>query len=165
MPKKLNSFILSDSLIQKMKTGVEKAKTINKEVGFLLCSDNEELHDDSQCIGNECELAMPLTCSKGRKVGSFHAHTESTDPSIRDIYDTYKFGIGCIGSTEQKKIKCHIRKDKTPKPEDIEIIRSSIEKFEEPLFVRSEIDTKSYWEWIRIRGRLRRQYLDTVDIV
>lgn len=165
MSKKLNSFILSDSLIQKMKTGIEKAKTINKEAGFLLCSDNEELHDESQCIGTECELEMPLTCSKGRKVGTFHTHTESTDPSIMDIYDIYKFGIGCIGSTEQKKIKCHIRKDKIPRLEAVDVIRSSVAQFEEPLFVKPEIDTKSYWEWVRAKRGLKRLYLDTIDIV
>lgn len=165
--KKLNSFILPDSIIQKMKDKIQEAKIKDIEIGFNLCSDNSQLHDESLRTGTEYELRMPDTCSKGRKVGSFHTHVESTDPSIMDIYDTYRFGIGCIGSIEEKKIKCHIRKDKTPKQEDMEIIKSNITKFEEPLFtlVNPEKAGENYLKWILTRSELKNRYLNTIDII
>lgn len=164
--KKLNSFILPNNIIQKMKDKIQEAKIKDIEIGFNLCSDNNQLHDESLRTATEYELRMPDTCSKGRKVGSFHTHVESTDPSITDIYSIYKSGMQCIGSTREKKIRCYIRKDKTPRQEDIEIIRSNMTKFEEPLFtlVNPEKAGENYWKWILTRSELKNRYLDTIDI-
>lgn len=150
-----------------MKDKIEEAKIRDVEVGFNICAENGQLHDESHCVGTECEIEMPETCLKGTKVGIFHTHAESLEPSITDIFHSYAFGINCIGSIEKKKIRCHIRKDKIPNPKDMKVIESNILRFEEPLltFKGTEKDIENYRRWIRVRNDLKKDYLNTIDIV
>jgi len=163
MPIKLNSFILPDSIIKKMKDKIEDARIKDVEVGFNLCAEDNELYDESHCVGTECEIEMPEKCSRGTKVGIFHTHSESLQPSMSDIAHAYKFGMNCIGTVETKKIRCHIRKDKTHNEKDRESIISNIVRFEDPLSYREDLE--SYRRWIRARNILQDKYLNFIDII
>jgi hypothetical protein len=53
MPVKLNSYLLSDNVINIMRNELEKTKLVKKELGFNLCKieASEELIDDVHCMG------------------------------------------------------------------------------------------------------------------
>lgn len=167
MSKKLNSFILPDNIIQKMKNKIEEARIKDVEVGFNLCTEDSKLHDEFHCTGSKCQITFPEKCIKGRKIGIFHTHLESLEPSMTDIYHAYEFGINCIGNIEQKKIRCHVRKDKIVREKNIQTIAYQITRFEEPLFTfeSTEREIEKYQRYIRARNDLKKRYLDTIDIV
>ena len=167
MSTKLNSFILPDSVIQKMKRNVEDSRTKDIEVGFNLCAENGNLHDENPCVGTECSVDIPKGCTRGKHVGLFHTHSNtSSEPSIQDIANAYHIGINCIGSTEEKCIKCYIRKDATHARENLETIIAALVRYESPLHLSKipEEDTKNYKKWINVRNDLKKHYLNTVEI-
>jgi len=167
MSTKLNSFILPDNVIQKMKRKVEDSRIKDIEVGFNLCTENGNLHDENPCTGTTCAVDIPKGCAKGRHVGLFHTHTyTSSEPSIQDIANTYQIGINCIGSTKEKNIKCYVRKDAAPTRENLETIVSALIRYESPLHLSEipEEDIKNYRKWIKVRNDLKRHYLNTVEI-
>jgi hypothetical protein len=168
MSTKLNSFILPDSVIQKMKRKVEDSRLKDIEVGFNLCEENGILHDENPCTGTECAVDIPKGCTRGKHVGLFHTHSyTSSEPSIQDIANAYQFGINCVGSTEEKGIKCYVRKDKTYKIEDLKTIIAALVRYESPLHLSEipEEDVKNYQKWIKVRNDLKKYYLHTIDIV
>ncbi len=115
MPKNLNSFVLTDNIIDIMKQKLKKTKDIQKELGFNLChiEGNKELKDDTHCIGTECTLPLEKACKTGNKIGTFHTHPkQDSQPSLPDLWGGYYYGVECIAGTKDKKIVCYIRKDK-----------------------------------------------------
>ena len=184
MTTKLNSFILPDSVIQKMKKNVDYSRFENIEFGFNLCSDSNNLedqkgqegqkgqkllHDEKQCLGNECSIDIPKGCEKGDHVGLFHTHAgSSSKPSILDILNAYKLSINCIGSTEENNIKCYVRKDKTYKTEERDNIIAAMISYEHPLLLSNippEEDIENYRKWTKARKELTLQYLNTVEVI
>lgn len=168
MPTKLNSFILPDNVIQKMKRKVEDSRIKDIEFGFNLCAENGNLHDENPCTGTACAVDIPKGCTRGKHVGLFHTHTHTnSEPSIQDIANAYLIGINCIGSTEEKSIKCHIRKDAIYTIENLETIVSSLIRYESPLHLSEipEEDIKNYNAWIKVRNDLKKHYLNTVETI
>lgn len=173
MSTKLNSFILPDSVIQKMKKNVDNSRFENIEFGFNLCSDDQKgqkvLHDEKPCLGNECSVDIPIGCEKGEHVGLFHTHvTASSKPSIRDILNTYKMSINCIGSVEEDSIKCYVRKDKSYKIEERNNIIAAMMIYESPLLssnIPPEKDIENYKKWTKARKELTQHYLSTVEVI
>jgi proteasome lid subunit RPN8/RPN11 len=168
MSTRLNYFILPDSVLQKMKKNIEESRIKDIEIGFNLCTENGNLHDENPCTGAQCSVDIPKGCNKGRYVGLFHTHPHSSsEPSIQDIANAYQIGINCIGSTEEKNIKCYVRKDASPTRENLETIVSALIRYESPLHLSEipEEDIKNYRKWIKVRNDLKRHYLHTVEIV
>ncbi len=189
MSTKLNSYTLPDSVIQKMKMYTIDSKDKDIETGFNLCADNEThdpnnkhktlnkhkiLHDEKHCSGSECTLDIPKGCEKGEHIGLFHTHVSaSSKPSIQDIFNAYYFGINCIGSVDERNIKCYIRKDKIPTKENIESIKSSIIRYENPLLppassklstLTPEEDIENYKKWTKVRNDLTEHYLHKIEV-
>lgn len=132
MPKNLNSFIISDKIIDIMKQKLKKTEEIKKELGFNLCKieNSNELIDDTHCIGTECTMPLTNTCKTGTKVGTFHTHPDSdSEPSFPDLWNGYHFGTECIGGTSDKKIVCYIRKDKDLNQETNKIFVANAARF------------------------------------
>lgn len=132
MPKNLNSFILSDNIIEIMKQKLKKTEDIKKELGFNLChiDDNNELKDDTHCIGSECNMPLAKTCKIGNKVGTFHTHPkEDSIPSLPDLWNGYFYGVECVGGTVDQKITCYVRKDKVRDPEINKVFAANAARF------------------------------------
>lgn len=106
---KLNSFLIPRDVIKKMQSSIESSLFNDKEVGFNLCRNNNDLVDDMHRTGNG-EIQTIRRCTKGEYVGMFHTHTGKSDLSFRDIANIYNDEIGCVGSTLDGLIYCHIRK-------------------------------------------------------
>ena len=159
MTIKLNSFILPDSVIQKMKVKIEDSRFKNIEVGFNLCTENGTIHDESPCTGTECSIRIPKGCKRGKHVGLFHTHPHtSSEPSIHDIANAYYIGISCIGSTEEKDIKCYVRKDKNYTKEGLENIIATSIRYESTSNI-----IQDHKKLIKVRNDLKNQYLNTID--
>jgi hypothetical protein len=152
MPAKLNSYILPDKIIQKMRSDVEDTKKMGLEIGFNLCikDTTEELQDEKRCVGSSCKLTgwKPGCQSKGKHVGIFHTHPMVpkiskgyTSPSMSDLIGAYQYGIMCIGGAGDNKIQCSIRKDKEADIKTILSIRADVEMYEKPLRQKHHITT------------------------
>lgn len=178
MSKNLNSFILSDRVIEIMKQKLKKTEEIHKELGFNLCQieGSNELQDDTHCIGSECKITLAKTCSVGTKVGLFHTHpgngTGTSDPSISDLHNAYYYGISCIGGVEDKRIRCDVRKDKTINAKDLKTFKYYSEQFG-PLDRQHKITSQKGYETLKakfremyyVREKLRTNYFNTIDII
>ena len=112
---KLNSFMLPIEVIKKMEGLIELSLANNKEMGFNLCKkDDNELIADSHHMGNEHELPIIRSCTKGKYVGHYHTHPPGgggrSNLSFNDIAHIYYDGIGCVAGTLDGLIYCHTRK-------------------------------------------------------
>jgi hypothetical protein len=133
MPKNLNSFILTDNIIEIMEQKLKKTEEINRELGFNLCKifGSNELKDDTHCIGSECRIPLEKTCKTGIKVGTYHTHTkQDSTPSLPDLWGGYYHGIEYIGGTDDQKITCYVRKDKDRDPKINKVFAANSLRFE-----------------------------------
>lgn len=117
MSTRLNSFILPDHIIEKMRENIETSRKKKIETGFSLCrkKDVMVLTQGTVCEGSKCEI-FPRTqkCLTKDEVfqGFYHTHpTEKARPSFGDIINMYRQGLGCIGSVKDNQINCYIRKN------------------------------------------------------
>ena len=184
MPKNLNSFILPDNVIQRMKVDIEDTKRLGVEIGFNLCTKDtsNELQDEKYCKGSSCKLTgwSPGCTSKGKHVGIFHTHTivpkksmGESSPSMSDITTAYRYGVMCIGGAGDNKIACIIRKDKTADPKIIKSIRADVEMYEKPFRHVFHITTrKGYEKYLSklrdltyTREKLQEKLFNTIEIV
>lgn len=150
-----------------MKESVDKSRKKDVEIGFNLCEENDQLHDEKNCIGEQCSVDVPKGCFNGKHVGLFHTHSRtSSEPSIMDIANAYLIGMNCIGSTEERSIKCYIRKDKDYVIEGLEKIITAKIRFEDPLHLSEfpEKDIENYKKWLKVRREIKTQFLKTIDI-
>jgi hypothetical protein len=114
---KLNSYILSDIVLKKMKYQQEESRNKKIEFGFALC---KEPDDNVLKIGNDCEgrekcvIRPQMKCKDGENyIGLYHTHPRHTsDPSLADMKNHYVDGFGCIGAGTNNIITCCERKDK-----------------------------------------------------
>jgi hypothetical protein len=116
MTIKLNSFILSDNIIDKMKKDLDETKIENREIGFIFClnlTDNI-LIDRGHCKGDGCKIVAHPFCKADEKfVGGYHTHPGNiSEPSIPDMVEMYRQKFECIGGGSDDKIKCYVRKDR-----------------------------------------------------
>ena len=157
MPTKLNSYILPDKVIQKMRSDIEDTKKIGLEIGFNLCTKDttEELQDEKRCVGSSCSLIgwKPGCESKGKQVGIFHTHPMipkrskgDSSPSMSDMIGAYQYGIMCIGGAGDNKIQCSVRKDKDADIKTIRSIRADVEMYEKPLKRKHHITTRKGYD-------------------
>lgn len=172
MSAKLNSFILSDNIIEKMKDKIEETRSKKIETGFSLCTerikdvrnkDDNILKIGNDCQGTECRISRPIQrCrEKDKYRGLFHTHPSGEiRPSLSDILSMYEDGIGCIGITKDdtKIIRCSARKDKISNEESRREIRKSYILFE---MLPSGITVKDYESEVE---RLTNKYFREIDI-
>jgi hypothetical protein len=108
MSTKLNSYNLSDKIIDLMKSLLSRSES--SEFGFTLCSDqNNNLHARNICSGKACEVNIEGKCDKEEKfAGTYHTHP--TSYSLASVADLIHCGIVpniCIGGKEDNKIRCY----------------------------------------------------------
>lgn len=176
MPKNLNSFILTDDIIDIMKQKTKKTEIIHRELGFNLCHIEgiNELKDDTHCIGTACSLPLENTCKIGKKVGTFHTHPSGdSTPSLPDLWGGYYHGIKCIGGVKDKKIACYIRKDKELDPKTNRIFAANATRFESLSATKEHHITKQrgyqiymskYRDLQYTTNFLQKKYFDVVNI-
>jgi hypothetical protein len=176
MPKSLNSFILTDNIIDVMKQKLKKTEDIHREFGFNLChvEGSNELKDDTHCIGKECSIQLEKTCKTGTKVGTFHTHPRAdSSPSLPDLLGGYYYGIECIGGIADKKIVCYVRKDKERNLETNKIFSTNTKRFKSLSTEIAHNITKQRGYKIHMaklrdlwytRDFLKKKYFDTINI-
>lgn len=74
---KLNSFILSDNIVRKMKEELVRSKDKNLEFGFVLCTkpDSNIIIDGQHYKGTESRITIKRQCGINEKiVGAYHTH-------------------------------------------------------------------------------------------
>lgn len=166
MTTNLNSFILPDSVIQKMKVKVEETKLKKVELGFGLCHPKRTnvLTAGEDCTGSQCALEPPRECDIGTFIGGFHTHprTGSDDPSISDLSIAYTHDVECIGSAIDDKIKCYL-KSGSKIPDEEERINKLSKEIEEPLGEKPTIE--EYEKWRNIRNDILNKYFKAIDII
>lgn len=128
MPKNINSFILPDKVIEKMKGQIEKTRDTKKEHGFWLCSKPDNvIIDRRHCEGSKCDLTIEGVCEEDeQKIGIYHTHPRNEsrmsaiDMKVVCEAAKEKNGeivpislISCIGSLNNE-INCFIKKKVQP---------------------------------------------------
>ncbi len=127
MPRQLNSFILPENIIKNMKDNIKETKKTKTELGFALCTDKDNLHDQkddsrtiktiktikkgTECVGTKCSIKVGKCKEDQIYVGNYHTHPR-THPtmSITDMVTGCSEKIECIGSVPFNNIRCFIRK-------------------------------------------------------
>ena len=106
MIRNINSYVLPDSILDKMIELVDKHIANHKEYGFNLClkKDNNIINGEV-CEGAKCSIEIEKSCKDNEEyIGSYHTHYLSFFPSALDLYSGYPDKITCIGDKE--KIVC-----------------------------------------------------------
>lgn len=171
MLRNINSFVLSNNIIKKMKDKIGESKKKRLELGFNLCTKGEtkELQDASHCIGTACEIEIKRTCEgKGNYVGKYHTHpTTSSSPSIQDLAIAYKEGIICVGGSTDNKIKCYVRKEKIIFKPTLEFIQTTRDVYERPIRKTKEDNRKKMLlkEMVHARKFILDNHFHTIDII
>ena len=117
MTKKINSFVLTDDIIERMGYHLERTRSTGLEHGFILCSkrtpDGEVLTDRGHCSGTKCDLRFEyvLTARDERVVGSYHTHPNSESiMSDADMKISCDHEIACVGGDKDNRIRCFVAK-------------------------------------------------------
>lgn len=107
----LNSFILPEDIVQKMKDKIAETRDKEIELGFSLCRTKSNIiRTGDDCTGTECKLESLKECRIGSYIGGYHTHPKgTTKPSITDLATAYNIGVECIGSVKEDDIKCIVR--------------------------------------------------------
>lgn len=128
MPKNIDSYILTDKVIEKMKGQIDKTRNSEIEHGFSLCSKSDKtIIDRRHCEGGACHSIMDVGCEKNEElVGFYHTHPgPDSGMSAGDMKAICERGkekngeiipmrfIACVGSSGNK-INCYIRKTFPP---------------------------------------------------
>lgn len=147
----VNSFILSDDLIKKMKDKIGETREKKIELGFGLCRIGKSniIKPGRDCTGTECSLTEPRECRVGSYVGGYHTHPRTgTKPSITDLIIAYEEGIECIGSVIENDVKCVVRTGSTV-PQVMEKISDALKNIEETLGETVTKEDLQRWEKTR----------------
>jgi len=115
MSKQLNSFILSDDTIKRMKDMLKGSRKNKVEFGFGLCrpKDNNTLIDRGHCIGTLCEIDIGKSCKPDETfAGTYHTHPIGRPyMNMTDMRISCLTHMACVGGGKEDKIKCFVRKD------------------------------------------------------
>lgn len=130
MTTKIDSYILPNKVIEKMKEQIDKTMSTGTEHAFSLCSKTDNIIvDRKHCEGERCQMTMEIGCEKDEElVGFYHTHPHSSDAQISpgDIKVICEAGkekngeivpirlIACVGSPTGNKINCFIKKTFPP---------------------------------------------------
>lgn len=161
---KLNSYILPDPVIEKMKSKIRETKEKDIELGFGLCRlrNTNIIRTGDECTGTECELVYEKECPIGSYVGVYHTHPHtSSKPSIGDLETAYIDEVGCIGSVRDDNIKCFLRIGPMNHQVREEIIKTS-KTVEEPL--RKEVTAEEYQTWKNARDKILGEHFKEIEI-
>ena len=120
MSTKLNSIILPNNIINRMKVLLEETKIYRLEYGFDVCGKNNDLIIRNECRGTLCSINLPQQCETGeRLIGDYHTHPRPGTGAMSDtdMYDACGLYFSCVGSSYfgQDRITCLIRKPDTNK--------------------------------------------------
>jgi hypothetical protein len=165
MSKKIDKFVVPDDIIRKMNEKIKESRSKKVEVGFALCTEKNKnvLKAGEQFLGGpHGEFSMIKVPAKRCKDkdqyrGIFHTHVDGMlRPSISDMYHMYEYGLGCIGTTIDNKIKCYVRKGPKTEKADQDI-RMALIWFEyTPLWTDEQKDKEA--------KRLTRKYFNEIDL-
>ncbi len=162
---RLNSYLLTEPVIEKMRAKIQETKEKKLEVGFGLCrlGKSNIIKAGDTCIGTECELTRTKECNIGLYAGGYHTHPRSdTDPSIADLLNAYNDEIECIGSPVDSKIKCFVRVGPFV-PQDKEKIVEASAQVEIPL--ERKLTHEDYQKWLKIRDDILSQHFKEIEVV
>lgn len=164
MTTKLNSYILPENVIEKMKVKIAETKEKNIELGFGLCRLKfvNTLTPGSECVGNDCSIVQWPTCPVGLYVGGYHTHpTGGVQPSIADLRNAYINDIECVGSAKENAIRCFVRSG--PRESiDEKKITAIFEEVEKPL--PGVLSKEEYERWANARNDILDKHFKTVDV-
>lgn len=164
MLTKLNSYVLPEDVVTKMKLKIEETKLKKIELGFQLCrmKNINTLKSGNECSGDKCSITQTRDCPTGLFVGGYHTHpTGTAEPSIADLRSAYANDVECVGSVEENFIRCFLRIGDR-KPQDEKDIISKFKEIEEPL--PETLNTEQYQIWKSARDDLWTKHFQTVDV-
>ena len=111
-------------------------------------------------------------CKKDEKyVGEFHTHPGENEEemSCSDIEQTYMFGVGCIGTPVNNKLKCWVRKDKHQNPVSVRLFNECEEegKYIKKYINSGNISFEENIEWKKLEEKRKKtvdELFDTYNI-
>lgn len=112
MPK-INTFTLSENVINLMKEQLRDSLKSNLEFGLTMCVNKDNIIEAKNIAKRfEKEVIIEDRCPTGFKsIGTYHTHPDTISrASAGDLVNTCNHIADCIGGTEDNKIKCYIRK-------------------------------------------------------
>jgi len=164
MAIQVNSYILPNSVAEKMIAKINETRDKKIELGFSLCLTKKGniITAGDGCAGTQCEMLQPKECPTGNYIGGYHTHPKSgTKPSIADLAVAYNDEVGCIGSVRDEKIMCMVR-DGPMVPQTMQEIRDAAKNIEEG---SGKIVTKEQFQvWESARDGILDKYFKVVDI-
>jgi proteasome lid subunit RPN8/RPN11 len=120
MTTRLNSYILTDTVKEKMENTLHDTK--EEENGFTLCSESDNIiipKGDYTGGSNKINI-YPEICKDKKFVGGYHTHPrDDSSPSIADLSHCGVHKIVCIGGDKDNKIKCQIWKQNQVSKKDM----------------------------------------------
>lgn len=111
MTKNINSFILSDEIINLMREKQKQSIEKNKEIGFSMCARKTDNIIEAKNITERFpeEVFVETRCPKEyNPIGGFHTHPVTERASGTDLLISCNNMADCVGVGD--KIKCYIRK-------------------------------------------------------
>ncbi len=103
-PVKINSFIFSEELMEKMISTIILSNDINQEIGFILCAKDNIIYDKFHCRSEKCSSIRELECNSGEvPIGFFHVYprVKLSDILDQDTEIGYKYGLVVGGGTTE----------------------------------------------------------------
>ncbi len=165
MSIRLNSYVLPEDVVEKMRLKIEETRQKNIELGFGLCRMKyvNTLKPGEECSGNECSIKQMPECQTGLYVGGYHTHPVGTaEPSIADLKNAYINDVECVGSTKDNDIRCFVRIGHR-KPDDEKDIISKYKEVEENL--PKTITGEQYQIWKNARDEILNKHFQTVNVL
>lgn len=115
MSTNIDIFTLPDNVVEKMKE-LLKIKT-ESEAGFTMCARKTDNIIEVKNVTTEFseKVRLKTNCPTGFiSIGTYHTHpTRSSRASGTDLANTCDHIADCIGSAEDNKIKCYIKRKDT----------------------------------------------------
>lgn len=107
MEKRLNSYILTDAVKEKMEDTLRE--TILLEKGFALCSRDKIIEPRGNIVGTSDSIIIEPEHCKGEKfLGGYHTHPKKdSNASALDLFFCGMNKITCVGGQKDNKIKCY----------------------------------------------------------
>lgn len=164
MATTLNSYVLPDHIIKKMREKIEESREKKIELGFGLCrlSHVSSLRVGDECVGDVCTLKRIASCPIGTYVGGYHTHPRATaEPSIADLKSAYIRDVECVGSVKEDAIKCYVRIGHRKTDNERHIIKAE-EEIEKPL--PKWLSQKEYDIWKRTRDEILNKHFKQIDV-
>ena len=160
----VNSFILPDDIVKKMKDKIGETKEKKIELGFGLCRIGKSniIKSGGDCTGTECALTEPRECRVGSYVGGYHTHPRTgTKPSITDLIIAYDEGFECIGSVIENDVKCVVRAGSIV-PQVREEISGALKNIEETL--EETVTKEELQRWENTRDDILNKHFNVVNV-